>query len=143
MIHQGFSPALQTSADLLAKLHHDLDRMKADPLDAYAAYDFFVTASHLGEWSPRGSIDPCLLALLEHLAGGAKQFRPADLRHASVADVKTVSGAFDERAVEHNVFVGGGLVIELDGDASMMFGREVSAVLLAQQALAVWEVAFS
>lgn len=47
MTYQDFSQALQTQADMLVKLRHDLDRMKANPLDAFAAYDFLVTAYHL------------------------------------------------------------------------------------------------
>ena len=46
---KGFIP-LQTPKDLLAKLEHDLGRMEADPTDAYAAFDFFVTAEHVLDW---------------------------------------------------------------------------------------------
>lgn len=35
---------LKTPADLLHKLHHDLDVLEAEPEDTYAAFNFFVTA---------------------------------------------------------------------------------------------------
>jgi hypothetical protein len=141
--YPGFSRTLQTSADMLVKLRHDLDRMKADPLDAFAAYDFFVTAFHLSEWPPKVSIDPTLLVLLKHLAAGAKHSKPTDPRLKSVTDGKTTGGAFQPDALQHNVFDAGRLVIELDGDAARLFGKEVSTLLLAEEALAVWEAAFS
>ena len=50
MAFQGFSPQLQTAADLVAKLDRDLARMSAEPRDADAAFNFFVTADHVEEW---------------------------------------------------------------------------------------------
>jgi hypothetical protein len=38
---------LQDPADLVAKLEHDLDRIRANSHGAYAAFDFF-TADHVG-----------------------------------------------------------------------------------------------
>ena len=119
-----------------------LDRLKADPVDAFAAYDFFVTAFHLSEWPPKASIDPTLLALLKHLAVGAKHFKPTDPRLQSVADVKTLIG-FDPAGFGAAYFDVGKLVIHLDGDASRMFGQQVSALALAERALAAWEAAVS
>ena len=29
---------------------HDLERMRGGPEDAYAAFDFFVTADHIVDW---------------------------------------------------------------------------------------------
>ena len=46
----GFSPKLETPADLLGKMRHDLDRLEADPSDEYAAWDFFIEAHHIREW---------------------------------------------------------------------------------------------
>jgi hypothetical protein len=42
--------ALRTAKDLFGKLEHDLVRVKKNPADSYAAFDFFVTAFHLKEW---------------------------------------------------------------------------------------------
>lgn len=36
--------------DLFAKLQHDLQRMRNDPLDEDAAFDFFVTAEYMVDW---------------------------------------------------------------------------------------------
>lgn len=57
---KGFA-SLQTPRDLLGKMQHDLDRMRADPADAYAAFDFFVTAYHMLDWLipvPLQRVDP-------------------------------------------------------------------------------------
>ena len=143
MTYKGLSPALQTQAQMLAKLQHDLRRMRADPSDPFAAYDFFVTAFHMREWPPGASIDSTHLALLKHLAVGAKHFRPKDPSLKSVTDVKTVGGAFQRDAFQPGGFQIGRLVIELDGDAAAMFGQEVSALALAEQTLAAWEASVS
>ncbi len=42
--------ALRTPQDLLAKLRHDHARLVDNPIDSYAAFDFFVTANHLVDW---------------------------------------------------------------------------------------------
>ncbi len=41
---------LRTPADLLAKLKADGERLRAEPADSHAAFDFFVTAWHLADW---------------------------------------------------------------------------------------------
>ncbi len=41
---------LRTPRALLDKAVHDLERLRQDPTDAYAALDFFVTARHLPDW---------------------------------------------------------------------------------------------
>jgi hypothetical protein len=45
---------LRTPEDLLGKLRVDLKRLEADPLDQYAAFDFFVSASHMPDWLSPG-----------------------------------------------------------------------------------------
>ena len=47
---QGFFN-LQTQFDLRDKLHRELDKLRAAPLDVDAAFNFFVTAEHLPEWA--------------------------------------------------------------------------------------------
>src|SRR5207248_3556210 len=69
----------------LAKLEHDLGRMESDPTDAYAAFDFFVTAEHLLDWlhpdRANGKADREklrnqyeIIQIVSHLACGAKHF---------------------------------------------------------------------
>jgi len=42
---------LKSYRHLVAKLRHDFERLKRDHVDAYAAFDFFVTAND--GFSPR------------------------------------------------------------------------------------------
>jgi hypothetical protein len=46
---KGFAK-IRSVGDLFAKLQHDLHRMHNDPLNEYAAFDFFVTAEHMVDW---------------------------------------------------------------------------------------------
>lgn len=41
---------LETPRDLLGKLIHDYQRLQQAPDDAYAAFDFLVTAEHMLDW---------------------------------------------------------------------------------------------
>jgi hypothetical protein len=92
---------LEMREDLLAKLRHDLGRMRSDPLGAYAAFDFFVIAGHYPEW--RREIDTAgkdalfsqnvELRLCRHLAEEAIHSQATEPRQ------KRVSGAsFSPRA---------------------------------------------
>jgi len=76
---------LQTPPDLLSKLRHDFGRLEKDPLDEYAAFDFFVTAYHLLDWiypdaedvhnrDIRRQVeqDNALLQVCSHIANGSK-----------------------------------------------------------------------
>jgi hypothetical protein len=74
---------LRTPHDLLKKMQRDHSRLEANSLDAYAAFDFFVTANHLVDWvwpsATRQQLrdnreDVPLLRVCEHLADGAKHF---------------------------------------------------------------------
>ena len=139
MSYQGFSQSLQTRSDMLSKLRHDLDRMRCDPLDVFAAYDFFVTAHHVKDWPPKAQIDQPLRDVLARLANGAKHFEIDNPRLKGVRNVETTRGAFDPRVFQHNAFDVGRLVVDLDGDAEKVFGSRVTAFALAEKALAAWE----
>jgi len=39
---------LRTAKDLFGRLEHDFGRVKRNPTDSFAAFDFFVTAPSLG-----------------------------------------------------------------------------------------------
>ena len=45
--------ALRTIGDLFAKLEVDLERVRANSVDSYAAFDFCVTAWHLSTGNGR------------------------------------------------------------------------------------------
>ena len=95
---------LKTASDLLTKLRHDLDRMRANPVDAYAAFDFFVAARHMPEWLyPADSVkkdamfaNNQLLKVCRHLADGSKHFTS---RHTSVKDTSLKGSAFQPESV--------------------------------------------
>jgi hypothetical protein len=120
---KGFSPRLQTPADLVAKLERDLARIRANPHDADAAFDFFVSADHVEEWlaygskwggHPKGHSND-LMRLVCHLGSGAKHFTASSGRHSAAKDVVERAGAFDHRAFQADAFDVGGLVIDHTG----------------------------
>lgn len=104
---QGFAD-LKSAGDLLAKLKHDRQRIRENNHDAYAAFDFFVTAYHILDWlhpDPTGTAvrkalrdsEP-LLQLADHVANGAKHFVLTNKRHNSIMSVEDKSGAFSAEA---------------------------------------------
>ena len=85
---------LSSPRDLFEKLRHDVEVIKANPTDPYAAYNFVVTAEHMLDWIYPGrsnektrrdlrDSEP-LLALISHLANGAKHFASLGPHHQSV-----------------------------------------------------------
>jgi hypothetical protein len=135
----GFSPQLRTAKDLVAKLEHDFGRVAADPHDAYAAFDFFVTAEHMGDWIGDLSLKKSnsLLALVSHLANGAKHMTASATRHRSARDVVDTADAFQRAAFQRDAFQVGGLVVEHDGYDGKAPGF-VDVVTLADEVLAFW-----
>lgn len=140
---------LQTPHDLLAKARHDLERLKADPTDAYAAFDFFVAIRHLPEWlHPQDSqkqkalFDKHVeLRIARHIADGAKHFEATDRQHVQVAGTSAVPAAFQGDAFQPDAFQVGALIIELDArDAeTVTVGRRINAVELGERVLRVAE----
>jgi hypothetical protein len=145
---RGFGP-LKTPADLLDKLRFDFERLKAEPLNVFATFDFFVTAFHMLDWIhgndsvSKGNelAGSPLLQLCNHLASGAKHFVATDPRHRSVSDVQR----------KHDVWGGAWgnswgsawqrdeVVVELTGAAADLYGPRVNIVTLAERVLAHWE----
>lgn len=88
---------LSTVDDLFAKARHDLGRLRHDPTDSYAAFDFFVTARHIPDWlypNDKGRIDHLFRENLElrvcrHIADQGKHFEATAPMHAQVADTPT------------------------------------------------------
>ena len=141
---------LSTPKDLLDKLRHDFNVLKNHET-AYAAFNFFVTAEHLVDWlhpqdrTEREALrgDP-LLALVSHLANGAKHFGPLNKRHVSAKNTKMLGGYFNTSYFPQRYFgryfgAGRRLGVTLDGTAAAVFGQSMAAVDLAEKVLAYWE----
>ena len=75
--------SLNTPRQLLEKLRVDFERMKREPMSAYAAFDFFVTAEHMPDWLAPKSVkfkEP-LLQIVSHIANGkTSQGQPREAR---------------------------------------------------------------
>lgn len=112
---------------MLAKLKHDRQRIRENNHDAYAAFDFFVTAYHILDWlhpDPSGACvrralrdsEP-LLQLADHIANGAEHFVLTNKRHQSVTSLEDKSGAFSAEAFSSafsaNAFAFDGLHVKL------------------------------
>lgn len=148
---QGLA-TLQTPRDLLKKLRHDFARLRQDPTDAYAAFDFFAAAAHMPEWVyPEGSeawkqkrkavreLGGHLLEVCSHVANGAKHFVATHPKHKSVRNIVEHRGAFQLGAFDPECFDTDRLVIELAGDAAADFGRSLGVLQCARRILAFWE----
>jgi len=142
---KGFA-LLQRPDDLVAKLAHDFERIRASPADAYAAFDFFVTAEHIVDWllpdSPGVDQSPArksktqssaLLRVTSHIANGAKHFEALAKHHDSVADLQQQSGGFDPLAFSPAAFKMHGLNVRLEN------GKVVHVLTLAEDVLSYWQ----
>ena len=136
--------ALKTPQDLFRKLEHDMQRLEAEPLNVYAAFDFFVTAEHMLDW-----VHPCdstrqkaerqsnsLLEVCSHLANGSKHFQATNPRHQSVNDAQEHRGAFSS-AFSRDFDISR-LEVHLKGTAEAAFGSVVEVTDLARKVLDYW-----
>jgi hypothetical protein len=152
---------LSTTHDLLAKLKHDRDRIEADPSDAYAAYDFFVTAFHMLDWlhpDPiEGDCRPAaaarkqlldaqpLLAIAGHIANGSKHYSLRDKRWNHVAGFAARIPAFGEslwgaRSWAPGAWAGTELVIVLTQEAAQCYSSTTIELLdAANRLVGFWE----
>ena len=136
--------ALRTPMELLAKLRHDKGRLTTNPADSYAAFDFFVTALHMGEWMrksghpiiPQTEYERELWKVCEHIGNGSKHFTVN--RHHSVKSTGYEGGVFDSHAYQANTFQVGSLVIEFEEESAKYLGKSIDAVSLAQELLDYW-----
>jgi len=138
---KGLGPTLCDARDLLAKLQFDFGRIRSNPQDVYAVFDFFVTAEHLPDWCDDKDIkftEP-LLRVVSHLATGAKHFIPTSPRHKSVADVGSRAGIFNAAIFNSEIFDTGGLVVELKSEDATALGAEIGVLDLARRVLTFWE----
>ena len=140
---------LEAAEDLLRKLEYDFERMRAGSGDAYAAFDFFVTADNLPEWT----VPPCkelrtqsaLLGVVSHLANNVKHFEATQRRHHHVEETSASYGAhFNEDWFGQNYFAagwwGGKLSIQLAPDIAteLALPQKVPAVEFADRVLKFW-----
>lgn len=143
---------LNTAHDLRAKMRRDLERMRANPMDSDAAFNFFVTAEHMPDWiypkrekkQERETLknSEIILRICSHLANGAKHFEVEAKHHDTVQS----SG---RRRGWHGSWAGGPwfgpwfggscLVIHLKGDAEQALGPAISAIDLATKIMEFWE----
>jgi hypothetical protein len=138
---------LTNARHLFEKLERDLQRMKANPLDTYAAFDFFVTAAHMPDWLFPGNLgeaerrnhrkDP-LVAACWHLGNGAKHFELSRERHKSVDDTVIEQGAFQPDAFQPDAFDVGQITVRFSAGAATSLGAEISATELAERVLDYW-----
>jgi hypothetical protein len=146
---RGFA-ALQRPADLVAKLEHDLQRIRAAPNDVYAAFDFFVTAEHIIDWllpdAPDSSQSGArrlkrdsseLLKATSHIANGAKHFQALAKQHDTVAALENNSGGFDPKSLSPRSFDAGSF--QMHGlNISLECGRVIHVLTLAEDVLEYW-----
>ncbi|MBI2747788.1 MAG: hypothetical protein HYX43_00225 [Burkholderiales bacterium] len=136
------------------KARHDIGRLRSDPTDAYAAFDFFVTVRHVPDWlypnqptkRDRLFSKHVELRICRHLADGAKHFEATHPRHKQVASTWKSSGAWGNawaKGVWKPGVWGDGLFISLDPSDSdtKSIGSRISALQLAERALAIVEKA--
>lgn len=143
---------LNDVSDLLIKLRSEFELLKKEPVNAYTAWNFFVTAEHLLDWlypglagreqRERERKDEVLLQICSHIATGAKHFIPEAKHHQSVADTGS-TGYFPTGWFAKNYFPDGYnpgvLYVRLEGDARGKLGKHISVVELADKVLAYWE----
>jgi hypothetical protein len=144
---RGFIP-LQTPQDLLRKLSHDLARMRHDLTDAYAAFDFFVTAEHILDWlypdsengKPKRKMlreQHSILQTVSHLASGAKHFDGLSKHHKSVQSQSSSCGGFSSESFSTASFDAGSF--QFAGITIMLLsGKSVFAIDLAQDVYDFW-----
>jgi len=140
---------LTTARQLLEKAEHDLARLRASPLDAYAAFDLFVTARHIPEWlfPDDDSKSQALfkqhveLRICRHIADGAKHFVAKDKRHHQVKGTAKTDSAWGS-AWGNSWGASWGkraLVINLDPSVAdtTTLGSQISATDLGEKVLKV------
>lgn len=137
---------LRTPADLLAKAHHDLERLRKNRINAYAAFDFFVAIRHLPDWlhpNDKGKRDSIFDAYVElriarHLADGGKHFEATYRHHQQVLGTSATQPAF-QSGVFQDAFQVGALTVELDSSDpdTLAIGARVEALSLAERVFAV------
>ena len=144
---------LRTPADLRRKLIADLSQLKSRPTDSYSAFNFFVTAEALLDWTypgraatPRRTLEKkgsIPLQICSHVASGAKHFQVEDSRHRSVSGTHAGGGFFPAsyfgpRYWGSSYWSKPHLVVKLTGAAADLYGPSIPALTLGEIVLAYW-----
>ena len=142
---------LRTAKDLYSKLKRDFSAFEKDQLNSDVAFNFFVTAWHLLEWAYPGDTftqkkirdSNVVLQICEHLAVGAKHFKPTSKKHKSVMSSDITGGIWAKGVWATGIWVKGmwdeKLVVTLDGDAAYQFGEKIYAIDLAEEVMSFWQ----
>jgi hypothetical protein len=85
--------------DLLDKAKHDLERLRKEPLNSHAAFDFFVTARHVPDWlgpdfAKAAFEENVELRVCRHLADSGKHRILAFKHHGQVRNTGLGGGAW-------------------------------------------------
>lgn len=148
---RSFAFALRGPDDLLGKLRFDEKRLRHNPSDSYAAFDFFVTASHMPDWleaadkitkaEKRELREQSLIKVCSHLGDGSKHFHLDNPRHDSVRNTEHAGGIFDSSVFQADAFQAEKLVVHLEEERAkeLRLGNSVDAVTLAAMILSFWE----
>lgn len=133
---EGLTKKLQSPIDLLGKLKWELDHLRGSPSDAYAAFNFFVTAEHMPDWLGDRSLRKAndVLKVVSHIANGAKHFKLDPKRHKSVTRIESRCDPWpDDRGVvrEH-------IYISFCMDDGNFSGMEMDALTLAEIVYKFW-----
>jgi hypothetical protein len=135
---------LGTPRDLVKKARHDLQRLRDNPLDAYAAFDFFVAVRHVPDWlypnlneaSKKKQLfkSNVELRIARHLADEGKHFKVTGSQHQQVKSTDYSAAVFQPGAFQPG-FQTGSLTVELDPtDAdTAKFGLTIPALELAER----------
>jgi hypothetical protein len=146
--------SLESPGDLLRKLEHDVERLRAKKDDIYAAFDFFVTAEHMLDWLYPGyegksqrkkeRDDSILLQVVSHIASGAKHFDSLGEHHETVESALPAGryfagGYFGQGYFGEGYFGVSTVMVQLLGKAIPELGERIPALQLAELVLAFWK----
>ena len=118
--------------------------MAADTSNEFAAFDFFVTAEHMVDWlHPSRKLDQGqlraapILALVSHIANGAKHFTATAKRHRSVSSIE--KDAYVAEGYVESGYFEEPIVVVLTPSEEKVFGcTRIEAVELASRVLEHW-----
>ena len=138
---------LEDARDLIAKLESDDYRLRDNPIDSFAAFDFFVTVTHIPEWlkplglewqrPAEGTQERAITDVCGHLGHGAKHFV---LERRLPKGTEATSAPFVDEAFSSAFADDGNLIIHLNDTEAAILGRPtVSAIELAGLALSYWQ----